>query len=156
MPSRRDLDAIVNGPDLTPAEVNDALEGWARADGGRVVRAVAHLLTASRIAEVWPEFGQHLAIDMYVDRDDPDPDPYTIAKVRDWSCLHNAIPVREVGKAAFSLFVLARALGDRGFVICVSDLLEGMEPVTQKIASEAMAYRFGQQPPAPWARHRED
>lgn len=155
MPPRRDLDAIVNGPDLSPTEINEALDGWARADGGRVVRAVAHLLTASRIAETWPDFCQHLDLDVYTDRDDPEPQPYTIAKIRNWSCIHNAIPVREVGKAPFSLFVLARALGDRGFVVCLSDLLEGMEPVTQRIASEAMSLRFGQQPAAPWARHRE-
>ena len=156
MPNRRDLDQIVNGPDLSPAEINDALDGWARADGGRVVRAVAHLLIASRIAETWPEFGQHLALDVYTDRDDPEPEPYTIARVRDWSGLHNAVPVAEVGKGPFSLLVLARALGDRGFVICVSDLLEGMEPVTQRIASEAMAYRFGQPVTPPWGRRREE
>lgn len=156
MPNRRDLDAIVNGPDLSPAEISDALDGWARADGGRVVRAVVHLLTASRIPETWPGFGAHLTIDMYVDRDDPEPEPYTIARVHNWSALHNAIPVAEVGKAAFSLFVLARALGDRGFVVCLSDLLEGMEPVTQRVAAEAMAYRFGQPVAPAWGPRRAD
>ena len=139
---RQEFETLVNGPDLTPSELTDALDAWARADGGRVVRAVVHLLTASGLALAWPQFGTHLSLQLYTDPTDPDPQPYPVARVLDWNTLHNAIPAT-AGKSALALFVYARALGDRGFVICLSDLLEGMEPRTQQVVHEANALRFG-------------
>jgi hypothetical protein len=142
MPRRQEFETIVNGPDFTPDELTEALDSWARAEGGRTVRAVVHLLLASGLAQAWPQFGQHLAIELYTDKTDPDPQPYPIARLLDWNTVHNAIPA-DVGKRAFSLFVYARCLGDRGFTICLSDLIEGMEPSTQWVMHEANAIRFG-------------
>lgn len=139
--TRHEFETLVSGPDLAPDELTEALDAWARADGGRTVRAVVHLLTASGLAKSWPQFGHHLSIQLYTDPTDPDPVPYPVARVLDWASLHNAIPI-EVGKTAFALFVYARCLGDRGFVICLSDLLDGMEPGTQRLVHEANAIRF--------------
>lgn len=139
---RQEYETLAN-PAYSPSVITEALDAWARADGGRVVRAVVHLLTAAGIAQSWAGFGQHLAIELYTDPDDPDPQPYPVARVLDWASLHNALPVGEIGKSAFAMFVYARMLGDRSFLWCLSDLVEGMEPATQRIVHEANAIRFG-------------
>lgn len=141
----------IKSPTYTACAITEGLNAWAQAEGDRVVQAAVHLLVAAGIAQSWDGFGQYLAIELYTDPEDPDPTPYPVARVRDWSALHNALPVNEVGKSAFSLFVYARCLGDRGFVVCLSDLLEGMEPGTQRIVHDANAIRFGL-PRGPWAK----
>ena len=154
MAARQEFETFRKLPDLTPGEVTEALDAWARADGGRAVSAVVHLLTASGLAESWRQFPEHLELTVYTDPGDPEPTPYTVARVINWSSLHNAIP-SDVGKSALGLFVYARALGDRGFVVCLSDLLDGMEPNTQRIVHEANAIRFGVPRTPAWDRRRE-
>lgn len=148
---RHEFETIVKGQEFTADELAEALEMWARADGGRVVHAVVHLLTAAGLAQSWPGFSQYLAVELYTDPSDPAPEPYPVARVLDWNSLHNAIPAG-VGKSALALFVYARALGDRGFLLCLSDLLEGMEPGTQRVVHEANAIRFGLPRDAPRRR----
>lgn len=144
MEDQREFARLVRSPDLSSEELYGALDAWARADGGRVVRAVVYLLQASKLAQTWPDFGEHLSIQLYNDPADSDPETrsYPVARVLDWNSLHNAIP-GDIGKRALSLFVYARCLGDRGFVVCLSDLLGGMEPATQLVVHEANAIRFG-------------
>lgn len=137
---------------LTPAELTEALESWARAVGGRETRAIVHLILRAGLPETWPEMSQHLAVQKYTDPTDPDPSPYLVARILNWSQVHNAMPVTSVGKAALSLFVYARAIGDRGFLVCLSDLFGGMEPGTMRIVHEANAIRFGQPVEHPWDR----
>lgn len=137
----------------SPAEITEALDAWARADGTRAVEAVVYLINASGIAESWPQFAQHLAVELYTDPEDPDPQPYPVARVLDWGRLHNAIPAHAVGKTAFGLFVYARMLGDRSFLWCLNDLLEGMEPNTQRLVQEANLIFFGM--PRQWLRRKD-
>lgn len=149
---RREFETIAH-PQMTPAQLAEALDSWARAVDSRAVEAVVFLLKASGIAESWDGFAQHLDIDLYTDPDDPDPHPYPVARVLDWGRLHNAIPAQAIGKQAFGLFVYARMLGDRSFLWCLNDLLEGMEPNTQRTVQEANAIFFGQ--PRQWNRRRD-
>jgi hypothetical protein len=143
----KELETIVRGQDFTPDELVEAIDAWSRADGTRPTRAVAALLIASGLAQSWEQFSQYLSIELYTDPEEPDPATrsYPIARVLDWNTLHNAIP-SSVGKSALGLFVYARALGDRGFLVCLSDLIEGMEPNTQRIVHDANALRFGLPP----------
>jgi hypothetical protein len=151
--TRREFETITNGPALEPAALTEALDAWARADGGRVTAAVVHLLTKAGLAESWPMFSEHLSIQLFTDPDDPEGEAYPVARVLEWSALHNAIPTNEVGKSAFAMFVYARALGDRGFVVCLSDLLEGMEPRTRRVVHEANAIRFALPVDPEWKKH---
>lgn len=153
MPDRQHQEfATLAHPQLAPDELEEALDSWARAVDSRAVEAVVHLLKASGLAESWKGFAKHLEIELYTDPADPEPTPYRVARVLDWGRMHNAIPFREVGKQAFGLFVYARMLGDRSFLWCLNDLLEGMEPNTQRSVQEANAIFFGM--PRQWNRRR--
>lgn len=135
---------------LSPAEIVERLDNWARADGAAAVGAV-YLLTAAEIAESWPGIVKHLDFETYTDPEDPNPEPYKILRILDWSRVHNAIPAQQVGKSALALFVFARMLGDRGYVENFSDLLEGMEPGTRRVVHSALGVYVGRRV-SPWDR----
>lgn len=141
--TRRQEYETIAGPVYSPQKISEALDAWARAEGTRVVEAVVFLLKASGIPESWPQLSQHISMDLYTDPEDPDPQPYEVARVLDWDRLHNAIPLAAIGKQAFDLFVYARMLGDRSFLWCLSNLLEGMEPNTHRLVQEANVIFFG-------------
>lgn len=142
----------IKSPELSPGEVADRLENWARAEGNPAINAVVYLLKASEIAESWPGITKHLDFELYTDPEDPDPVPYEVVRILDWGRLHNAIPVHRVGKSALALFVFARMLGDRSYVENFSDLIEGMEPGTQRLVHTALGVYVGRRPSNPWDR----
>lgn len=135
-----------------PKEFKDAFDGWTYAEGTKPVEAVAYLLLQSGIIDAWPDFQFSVDRSIYRDPEDPQPTPYPVARVLDWARLANDIPFELVGKRAFSLFVFARMLKDRNFPWCLNDVVEGMDPDTQRIALHAFALFTGNRNYEPWSK----
>jgi hypothetical protein len=154
--SRQPVYEPVDKKKLSPAEVEEGLDLWAtRAEGSRRIEAVVYALKVSRIAHLWPDFPDYLDIVRYKDPDDPQMEPYLVARVIDWDRLHNGMPeISEIGKPSFGLVVYARMLGDRGFQCVLNDLVEGMDEATKRLADNAHGIFCGRRI-EPWNRKEE-